>query len=120
MVTTEVEFLGNTVSEGTIYPKKNRATVVRQKPKPETLKELQAWLGTANYLRRYIKDYADIVKPLYDAMDLKNVPKNLRKKNGAPNGNKVIIKWKSETNESFEKLRETLCSNFVLALPDFT
>jgi hypothetical protein len=53
-------------------------------------------------------------------MDLKNVPKYLRKKNGAPNGNKVIIKWNSEANESFEKLRETLCSNFVLALPDFT
>jgi hypothetical protein len=53
-------------------------------------------------------------------MDLKNVPKCLRKRNGAPNGNKVIIKWNSEANESFEKLRETLCSNFVLALPDFT
>ena len=40
MVTTEVEFLGNTVSRGTIYPNKKRAAVVRQKPKPETLKEL--------------------------------------------------------------------------------
>jgi hypothetical protein len=29
------------------------------KPKP-----LQAWLGAANYLRKYINDYAYVVKPL--------------------------------------------------------
>jgi hypothetical protein len=35
MVQTEVEFLGNTVSEGKIYPNRNKASVIRQKPKPE-------------------------------------------------------------------------------------
>ena len=54
-------------------------------------------------------------------MDLKNIPKSLRKKNGAPNGKKIYVKWTDETNKYFEKLKETLCINdFVLALPDFT
>jgi len=53
-------------------------------------------------------------------MDLKNVPKSLRKKNGAPNGKKIYVKWTDETNKCFEKLKETLCCYFVLALPDFT
>ena len=44
--------------------------------------------------------------------------KILRKRHGAANGNKVIIKWNNEATESFEKFRET-SSNFVLALPDF-
>ena len=53
-------------------------------------------------------------------MDLKNVPKHLRKRNGAPNGKKIYVKWIEETNKCFEKLKEILCSDFVLALPDFT
>jgi hypothetical protein len=120
MVTQEVQFLGNTINNGNIYPSKNRANAINQKPQPQLLNELQAWLGTANYLRRYIKDYAEITQPLYQMMDLKNVPKHLRKKNGAPNGKKIYVKWTEQTNKCFEKLKETLCSNFVLALPDFT
>ncbi len=41
-------------------------------------------------------------------------------RNWAPNGKKIYIKWTDKTNKCFEKLKETLCSNFVLALPDFT
>jgi hypothetical protein len=120
MVTQEVQFLGNTISNGNIYPSENRANAINQKPQPELLNEFQAWLCTANYLIRYIKDYAEITQPLYQMIDLKNVPKFLRKKNGAPNGKKIYVKWTHETNKCFEKLKETLCSNFVLALPDFT
>ena len=38
------------MSESKIYPNKNSATTIRQKPKPETLKRLQAWLRAAHYL----------------------------------------------------------------------
>jgi hypothetical protein len=65
MVTTEIEFLGNTISLNRIYPNRNRAKCMREKPRPETLKELQAWLGAANYLRKYIGNYAEIVQPSY-------------------------------------------------------
>jgi hypothetical protein len=118
MVITEIEFLGNTISENKIYPNRNIAKCIRQKPRPETLKELQAWLGAANYLRKYIENYAEIVQPLYDVMDLKNVPKSLRKRNGAPNGKKILIQWNDKANECFEKLKQELCSELVLALPD--
>jgi hypothetical protein len=70
MVITEIEFSGNTISEHKIYPNRNRAKCIRQKPRPETLKELQAWLGAANYLRKYIVNYAEIVQPFYYVMDL--------------------------------------------------
>ena len=75
-----------------------------------TLKELQAWLGASNYLRRYIEEYASITQPLYDIMDLKNVPKALRKRNGAPNGSKIYIEWTLEADNGFEKLKEILGS----------
>ena len=49
MITMEVEFLGNTISENKIFPNKDRARCILQKTKPETLNELQAWLGAGNY-----------------------------------------------------------------------
>ncbi len=48
MVTQEVQFLGNTISNGNIYTSKSRANAINQKPQPQLLNELQAWLGTAN------------------------------------------------------------------------
>ena len=76
-----------------------------EKPQLRTLKELQAWLGVANYLRKYIEKYAEIVQPLYDIMELKNIPKNLRKRNGAPDGKIVNIEWNDKAEENFEKLK---------------
>ena len=119
MLIIEVTFLGNTITKNKIYPNKKRADCLTKRPKPVTLKELQAWLGASNYLRRYIKEYAEITKSLYDAMDLKNVPKALRKRNGALNGNKVYIEWTVEAANGFEKLKEILGSELVLELPDF-
>jgi hypothetical protein len=90
-----------------------------QKPKPQTLKELQSWLGVTNYYRRFIKHYATIAQPLYDLMGLSEVPKQFRKRNGAVDGNKVLITWTEEAEKSFDKLKNFLCSHLVLALPDF-
>ena len=52
-------------------------------------------------------------------MQLNNIPKHLRKRDGAPNGKKVIIEWTEETEKCFNKLKDILCSDLVLALPDF-
>jgi hypothetical protein len=81
------------------------------------LKELQSWLGVTNYYRRFIEHYATIAQPLYDLMGLSEVPKQFRKRNGAVDGNKVLITWTEEAEKSFDKLKNLLCSNLVLALP---
>jgi hypothetical protein len=71
------------ISDNEIYPNKDRARCIINKPKPTNPQELQAWLGPANYLRKYIADFAQVVQPSYNLMQLKNVPKYLRKRNGA-------------------------------------
>ena len=53
-------------------------------------------------------------------MDQKKIPKSLRKKNGAPDGKKIPVVWNDYAIEQFEKLKKILCSELVLALPDFT
>ena len=56
---------------------------------------------------------------MYDLMEIKNVPDNLRKKNDAPNGKKVVIDWTSEAIEAFQQLIEVMCSEIVLVIPNF-
>ena len=71
--------------------------------RPQTLAELQRLLRMKNFSRAYIPRYAEIAKQLYDLMNVKNVPENLRKKNGAPNGKKVVIDWTRVVIEAFEQ-----------------
>ena len=58
-----MEFLGNEISHKQIRPRRGRAEAICQTQRPKTLQELQRWLGVANYLRKYIKDYAKMAKP---------------------------------------------------------
>ena len=76
-------------------------------------------LGISNHYRKFIDNYAETAKPLYDLMELKNVPKHFRKRNGAVNGKRVLLTWNDSAQTNFEKLKQTLCSDLVLALPDF-
>lgn len=73
-----------------------------------------------NYSRSYIPDYGEIVRPLYSLMNLKNAPKSSRKRsNGAVDGKMVLLQWSDEANESLRKLIKVMCSDLVLALPQF-
>ena len=38
---------------------------------PNTIKELQSFLGFANYYSKYIKDFANIAAPLYETLKIK-------------------------------------------------
>ena len=86
LVSEKIEFLGNIIERGEIKMLPKRATGLQNMKTPKTLADLQRLLGMANYSRTYIPKYAELVKPLYNLMDLKNVPDNLKKKNGAANG----------------------------------
>ena len=119
LLTRKIEFLGNIIEDGEIKPHPKRASCLKEMNRPETLAQLQRLLGMTNYSRAYIHNYAELVKPLYDLMDLKNVPDELRKKNGAANGKKVFLKWNETANDALNKLIEAMSSDLVLVLPSF-
>ena len=74
LVTEQIEFLGNIIEGGEIRAHPKRAKCLKEMKRPETLVELQRLLGMTNYSRTYIQNYAEITKPLYDLIDIKNVP----------------------------------------------
>jgi hypothetical protein len=60
---SEVKFLGHVVTEGGVSPDPGKVKCILD-AEPESRKDIRAWQGLASYYRRYIKDFAKIVRPL--------------------------------------------------------
>ena len=97
----EVKFLGHIVSPEGIATDPEKVLKVLQWPTPLNKQELQQFLGFVNYYRRFVKDCAQISRPLYQLTE-RNRPFN----------------WTIQCQESFEALRRALVSAPVLVFPD--
>ncbi|KAI2645188.1 Transposon Tf2-11 polyprotein [Labeo rohita] len=59
-----VHFLGYIISAEGMQMDQGKVSVIQEWPQPLTVKELQRFLGFANFYRRFIKDYSSITAPL--------------------------------------------------------
>ena len=98
----KVTFLGHVLSPEGIKPNPDKVEVIKSYPKPKNLKQVRGFLGLTGFYRKYIKHYAIIAQPLY----------NLTKKD-------VTFKWSDECQEAFDKLKNHITSESILAFPDF-
>lgn len=110
---TSIEFLGHIIKNGRITVDPQKTEIIQKYPIPNTLKELRSFLGMTGYYRRFIKDYAKIVKPL---------TLHLRGENGQVGKNqsaKVSIKLDEIAIDSFEQVKQKLCEHVELFQPNF-
>jgi len=98
----QVNYLGYVVSRDGVTASANKVKAVRQYPVPRNVKEVRSFLGLASLYRRLFPKFAEIAKPLTQL---------IRKD--------VQFKWESSQQAGFDKLKEILCSEQVLAYPDF-
>ena len=68
----EVEFLGVIIGEDGVRMEKEKVQGVIEWPVLKSVKDVQKFLRLANYYRRFIKDFAKIVRPLYEMMRKEN------------------------------------------------
>ena len=61
----EVKFLGVVIRPKGVKIQKEKVKEVLNWPAPRNVKEVQKFLGLANYYRRFIKDFARIAAPLH-------------------------------------------------------
>ena len=97
----ETEFLGIIVSDGHIKMDPIKLTGVANWSTPKKLKEVQAFMGFANFYRRFIKNFSEIARPL----------NNLAKKN-------TPWKWEEEQQRAFMELKKKFTEEPILWMPD--
>ncbi|GBM06550.1 Retrovirus-related Pol polyprotein from transposon 17.6, partial [Araneus ventricosus] len=93
----KLTILGHLVDEHGIYPDPQKTAAVTKFPVPENVSDVRSFLGLCSYYRRFIKNFADIAKPLHD----------LLKKNAK-------FSWGTPQKESFLTLKKLLTSGPVL------
>jgi hypothetical protein len=61
---TEVNYLGHIINQGQVAPEPQKIRAVKEWPISTTVKEVQAFLGLANYYRRFVYRFSHIAHPL--------------------------------------------------------
>jgi len=97
----EVGFLGVIIGENGVRMEKEKVQGVIEWPVPKSVKDVQKFLGLANYYRWFVKDFAKIARPLHEMM---------RKENK--------WSWGERQQKVFEELKRRFTMEPVLVTPD--
>ncbi|KAI2667189.1 Transposon Tf2-8 polyprotein [Labeo rohita] len=97
-----VQFLGYNISAEGVQMDQGKVNAIQKWPLPNSVKELQRFLGFTNFYRRFIMDYSTITSPLTSL--LRGKPKQLL--------------WNPAAHEAFERLKTTFSTAPVLQHPD--
>ena len=96
----EVEYLGVLVSKDRVRMDPAKVSAVKDWPRPTSKKEVQQFLGFANFYRRFIEGYGKIAKPLTELTG------------------KLDWKWGTSQEEAFDEIKRRMCNAPVLSLPN--
>jgi hypothetical protein len=99
-----LDFLGHKVSEGFIQPNSDRISAIRDAKRPVTKTQVRSFIGTVNYYRMYVPNFAAIATPITDLT-----------KKGQPNN----VSWGSAQEKAFQSLKRAMINDPILRLPDF-
>ena len=78
-------------------------------PRPKNITQVRSFLGFCNYYRKFIKNYAEIAKPLYLLITGDNAKKKTNE-----------VEWTNTCEEAFNQLKEICSETPVLAYADYT
>ena len=98
----EIGYLGHLISKEGVRPDPKKVEAVRNFPRPKGRKNVKQFLGLAGYYRRFITNFATIVKPLTLLLK-KDVP----------------FAWTETAERAFDTLKNVLCTQPLLQYPDF-
>ena len=98
---SEFIFLGHKIIRDGVSPLHSKVEAVQKWPLPANVRDLQSFLGTVGWYRRFIKNFSDIFFPLYQMLQ---------------KGAKFI--WSDDAQKAFEDLKQKLTEAPVLIHPD--
>ena len=95
---TQIKLLGHIITKNKIMMDPIKIDKVKNWQMPKSAKQVQQFLGLANYYHHFIQNFAEIASPL--------TTKN------------TLFKWTEESNNAFQLLKEKLCSYPILRSPN--
>ena len=99
----EVTYLGHVVGRGVLAPIRSKVSAIQDLPPPANRRALRRFLGMIGFYRRFVHNFAHIATPLTDLLKGKNT-----------------YTWDDKCQLAFETLKEVLCIDPVLRVPDFS
>ena len=97
----EVEFLGHIVGREGVRMMEDKVEAVRAWPMPRSVRDVRAFLGTAGYYRKFIRDFSAIAAPLSELTK-----------------DSVQFEWTAPHEQAFCRLKAAIAQGPVLILPD--
>ncbi|XP_071941068.1 uncharacterized protein [Antedon mediterranea] len=99
-----VSYLGHVIGNGLVRPSPDKLSALQNYPRPITKTNIRAFLGLANYYRKFIPDFSQIALPLTEAT-----------RKSSPNN----VNWSEQMETSFRTLQTKLTDSPVLVSPNF-
>ncbi|MCP3866870.1 MAG: hypothetical protein GY703_02000 [Gammaproteobacteria bacterium] len=97
----EMVFLGRKINQTGITLTEESINILKKWKPPSNIKELQSFLGLANYHRNFIRKFADLTHPLNQLLGKK----------------KADFTWSETHQAAFEALKNALIATEVLTVP---
>ena len=93
-----ITYLGHQIDEKGIHPTEEKVTAIKHAPTPTNVQELRAYCGIIQYYHKFCPMLSATLAPLFELMN-KDVP----------------WKWTDKQQNAFQKSKDLLTSNSVLA-----
>ena len=99
----QVQYLGHIISRDGVATDSAKTAKVSTWHVPTSTRETQQFLGFASYYWWFVKDFAQVARPLQRLTE-----------------RTASFEWTNECQDAFDGLRRCLCTTPALAYPDFT
>ena len=96
----QVQFVGLTISQDGIRINEDRIKAVKELAPPRTVKETQQVLGFLSYNRKFVKNFAELAKPIYGLIDK----------------HKKFV-WTRACQEGFDEIKRRIAEGITLTIP---
>ena len=95
----EISILGVVVGKEQVKIKQEKVKAIKEQKTPTRIKDIESFLGFANFYRCFIQNFSHTAKPLNELKGKKD------------------WKWEDEHQKAFNELKEKITSQLVLSLP---
>jgi len=103
--TATIDYLGHTISSGSILPQHAKVEAIMDFPVPTTRKQVKSYLGLLGYYHQHIPDFAKITQPL-----------NSISGNTSPRQ----VKWNPTLDHAFKQSKKAFLDAPIIFAPDLT